>query len=169
MTTATPGATAMPAIPPGYSLAIVHEGTIVDTISLEGADPTRTVAALSLGDEVAGIVRRHAERLHAAATAPLHTLDEPTVPIHREAMCGTCGETFVPADDDDVEHATREDGTPCGGLAVGVVMCTEHHASPVRATVKTEDADGQLVAAACDLHPIDENDARVARVVYLEW
>lgn len=159
----------MPIIPPGYSLAIVHEGTIVDTLDLEGAQLDTYTGAGSVGVEVDGIVRRHAERLHAAATAPLHTLDEPTVPIHREATCGTCGETFIPADDDDVEHATREDGTPCGGLAVGAVMCTEHHANPVRATVKTEDADGQLVAAACDLHPIDENDPRVARVVYLEW
>lgn len=32
-----------------------------------------------------------------------------------EAHCGLCGETFVPADEDDLEHGLRKDETPCGG------------------------------------------------------
>lgn len=32
-----------------------------------------------------------------------------------EARCTTCGETFVPDGEDDLEHIEREDGTPCGG------------------------------------------------------
>lgn len=35
-------------------------------------------------------------------------------PISLEATCGGCGETFVPADENDLEHGEREDGTPCG-------------------------------------------------------
>lgn len=36
-----------------------------------------------------------------------------------EALCGTCGETFNPADEDDTIHIERADGTPCGGAATG--------------------------------------------------
>lgn len=32
-----------------------------------------------------------------------------------EAVCGKCGETFNPVDDDDTIHLVREDGTECGG------------------------------------------------------
>lgn len=32
-----------------------------------------------------------------------------------EAKCTKCGETFIPADENDTEHVQREDGTPCGG------------------------------------------------------
>lgn len=32
-----------------------------------------------------------------------------------EAICERCGETFIPADEDDTEHAARADGTECGG------------------------------------------------------
>lgn len=35
-----------------------------------------------------------------------------------EATCGRCGETFVPADENDLEHGVREDGTACGGTGV---------------------------------------------------
>lgn len=33
-----------------------------------------------------------------------------------EAVCAKCGDTFIPCDEDDVEHIAREDGTPCGGI-----------------------------------------------------
>jgi hypothetical protein len=38
-----------------------------------------------------------------------------------EARCETCGETFNPHGPDDLEHAVRENGTPCGsrGVLVG--------------------------------------------------
>jgi len=32
-----------------------------------------------------------------------------------EAECGRCGETFVPADENDTVHLVREDGEECGG------------------------------------------------------
>lgn len=32
-----------------------------------------------------------------------------------EAECSKCGETFVPADEEDTIHLFREDGTECGG------------------------------------------------------
>lgn len=32
-----------------------------------------------------------------------------------EAVCGKCGETFNPHDEDDTEHIARYDGTECGG------------------------------------------------------
>lgn len=32
-----------------------------------------------------------------------------------EAQCGTCGEHFVPADENDLVHLERADGSPCGG------------------------------------------------------
>lgn len=35
-----------------------------------------------------------------------------------EAECTECGETFVPADEDDLIHGLRADETPCGGLGV---------------------------------------------------
>lgn len=35
--------------------------------------------------------------------------------IIREAVCSRCGETFVPCDDDDLEHCVTEMGEPCGG------------------------------------------------------
>ena len=35
--------------------------------------------------------------------------------IAMEASCTKCGETFNPADEDDLEHIERVDGTPCGG------------------------------------------------------
>jgi hypothetical protein len=33
----------------------------------------------------------------------------------REACCAACSERFNPADDDDLIHLEREDGTACGG------------------------------------------------------
>ena len=41
--------------------------------------------------------------------------ERPRRPICREARCTLCGETFNPVDDDDLEHAERADGVPCGG------------------------------------------------------
>lgn len=35
--------------------------------------------------------------------------------VIREAVCSRCGETFVPCDDDDLEHCVTEMGEPCGG------------------------------------------------------
>lgn len=35
--------------------------------------------------------------------------------IMLEAVCGKCGETFIPCDENDTEHIEREDGEPCGG------------------------------------------------------
>jgi hypothetical protein len=32
-----------------------------------------------------------------------------------EAVCGKCGDTFNPGDEDDTIHLVREDGTECGG------------------------------------------------------
>lgn len=32
-----------------------------------------------------------------------------------EAVCGKCGETFVPHDEDDLIHGETEDGKPCMG------------------------------------------------------
>lgn len=32
-----------------------------------------------------------------------------------EARCQTCGETFIPDGPNDLEHAERADGAPCGG------------------------------------------------------
>lgn len=46
-------------IPAGYRLAVVTpDGTIADTIDLEGMDPTKPLGAQELGDEVDTIVRR---------------------------------------------------------------------------------------------------------------
>lgn len=33
-----------------------------------------------------------------------------------EARCGACGDTFNPADEDDLVHVARVDGEPCGGV-----------------------------------------------------
>jgi hypothetical protein len=35
-----------------------------------------------------------------------------------EAECAKCGETFIPADEDDTIHIARADGTECGGQGV---------------------------------------------------
>lgn len=32
-----------------------------------------------------------------------------------EATCTTCGDTFIPADENDREHVERENGDECGG------------------------------------------------------
>lgn len=37
--------------------------------------------------------------------------------ISYEARCSKCGETFCPADEDDLIHLVREDGEECGGEA----------------------------------------------------
>lgn len=46
-------------IPAGYTLALVHQGTIVDTIDLEGADLGKAGGASSVAAELDDIVRRH--------------------------------------------------------------------------------------------------------------
>lgn len=52
--------------------------------------------------------------LTAALPAPvLAALKTP--PVGFEARCGACGETFNPADETDLEHLRKADGTPCGG------------------------------------------------------
>jgi hypothetical protein len=35
-----------------------------------------------------------------------------------EGLCSKCGEIFIPADFDDLEHLEREDGTECGGPGI---------------------------------------------------
>lgn len=35
-----------------------------------------------------------------------------------EAQCGKCGGSFVPADEDDLEHVETAEGAPCGGQGV---------------------------------------------------
>lgn len=44
---------------------------------------------------------------------PFHT--HQCRPVGYEARCNKCGETFVPADENDLVHCEREDGTPCEG------------------------------------------------------
>lgn len=39
-----------------------------------------------------------------------------------EARCARCGETFIPEDAEDTEHAAREDGTFCGGEAADMIL-----------------------------------------------
>jgi hypothetical protein len=46
-----------------------------------------------------------------------------------QATCGKCGEIFVPADEQDLEHGIRNDGEPCGGTGVdlgGWVFTGDH-------------------------------------------
>jgi len=35
-----------------------------------------------------------------------------------EAICTDCAETFIPADEEDLEHGERENGDPCGGYGI---------------------------------------------------
>lgn len=37
------------------------------------------------------------------------------LPVHLLATCTRCGESFVPADEQDLVHLVREDGEECGG------------------------------------------------------
>lgn len=39
---------------------------------------------------------------------------KPNAPMH-EAVCDGCGESFNPADPQDLEHVQTADGQPCGG------------------------------------------------------
>lgn len=34
--------------------------------------------------------------------------------LHLEAICNTCHETFLPADETDTIHGVKDDGTDCG-------------------------------------------------------
>ena len=46
-------------IPAGYRLAVITpDGTIADTLDLEGADLTKPLAAQVLGDDVDAVIRR---------------------------------------------------------------------------------------------------------------
>lgn len=42
-------------------------------------------------------------------------IDAGRVPVHLLATCTRCGESFVPADEQDLVHLVREDGEECGG------------------------------------------------------
>lgn len=42
-------------------------------------------------------------------------------PIFLEALCGRCGETFIPNDESDLDHFQRQDGTDCGGRAKKII------------------------------------------------
>lgn len=50
----------MAAIPTGYRLAVVApDGTIVDTIDLEGADLSKTLGAATVLDEIDSAIASH--------------------------------------------------------------------------------------------------------------
>lgn len=71
-----------------------------------------------------------------AVGANVATVGKPTAPpsssrVMLEAVCGDCAETFVPADENDLEHAAREDGTECGGPGV---IVGEWHFTPIHST-----------------------------------
>lgn len=57
--------------------------------------------------------------------APLY----PARRVIREAMCGACGETFVPADDHDLDHVVCADGLACGGHGTIVATYAQREAA----------------------------------------
>ena len=59
----------------------------------------------------------------------------------REARCRKCGDTFVPADDDDLVHGVRtcdgpEQGDPCGGA--GVIIGTYYTLAEAAEGIRAE-------------------------------
>lgn len=46
----------MALIPAGYTLAILKDGTVLDTVDLEGYDPSSGFAAASIVEEILGAV-----------------------------------------------------------------------------------------------------------------
>lgn len=54
-----------------------------------------------------------------------------------EARCTTCGETFNPHDESDLEHVVRDDGTDCGGDGVLVGSWgSAHEGGPTGALIE---------------------------------
>ena len=94
-------------------------GFIVD---LDDATTTKALTPVKAFLTRQGI--EHATIIHSTTTdelaeqVALEAATTTTVPHLLEAVCGECAETFIPADEDDLEHGEREDGTPCGGPGI---------------------------------------------------
>lgn len=72
-----------------------------------------------------------------------------------EARCTRCEETFIPADDTDLEHVERVDGTACGGAGVidRVVLAPGETHDPVVCLNRTGSGIRSFVGCSCGWRP----------------